>query len=154
MIYQSRFLWAKLQIISLRQAKSEKIIKNMLRKIPVGLDRSFERLAEAIRAQEKHAMHLAFRALDWSAWAVRPLTPDEFRYALWLGDPEETFRASEITLELILDVCQNFLKYESAVNQVMYIHSSAQRYVTERGDPEEAHRAIAIACLRSVLRPH
>lgn len=123
----------------------------MLNEPPAGLLGLYQRLEANVRDQQNDSAQLAFRALSWSAWAIRPLTPDEFRDALWYGNKDSPFDLSELTLDLVLDVCQNFLIFDQNTGHIRFIHSSAQQYVRSRNEAEAdlVHRMIATACLRS-----
>lgn len=123
----------------------------MLNEPPTGLLGLYHQLEANVRGQQKDSAQLAFRTLNWSVWAVRPLTPDEFRDALWYGNKDSPFDLSELTLDLLLDVCQNFLIYDRNQGHITFIHSSAQQYIRSRNEAEaeSVHRMIATACLRS-----
>ena len=146
-----RFLWAKLQIKGLKGAKSEKILRAMLTQPPAGLLGLYQRLEAHVRGQEKSATRMALRALNWSAWSVRPLNADEFRHALWFGNEDSLFDCSDLTHDLILDLCQNFLIFDQNLGQIKYIHSSAQQYIRSWNESEAVHRMIAVSCLRSAI---
>ena len=123
----------------------------MLTEQPVGLWGLFQRLEAHVREQEQSAAQMAFCALNWSAWAVRPLTADEYRYALWFGNKDLLFDMSDLTVDLIMDLCQNFLAYDQNLGQIRYIHMSAQQYIRSRSEAESVHQMMASACLRSAL---
>ena len=124
----------------------------MLTQLPAGLLQVYQRLEAHVRGQEKFATQLALRALDWSAWSVRPLNPEEFRQALWFASKDSLFNLSDLTLDLILDVCQNFLIFDQNLGQIRYIHSSAQQYIRSWNEAETVHRMMAVSCLRFAVQ--
>lgn len=121
---------------SFERGKIPEFLCRMLNEPPTGLLGLYQRLEADIRGQQKDSAQLALRALNWSAWAIRPLTPDEFRDALWYGNKDSPFDLSKLTLDLVLDVCQNFLIYDQNLGHIRFIHASAQQYIRSRNEAE------------------
>jgi ankyrin repeat protein len=94
---------------------------------------------------------LAMKALKWLLCAQQPLYSGEFINALAidLECPNST-----ITVEDLLSICCNLVKYDAELDVFRFIHLSVREYLEEK-EPEYqkllSHSAIAIACLRCCL---
>ena len=119
----------------------------MLTQSPAGLLEVYQRLEAHVRGQEKSATQMALRALNWSAWSVRPLNADDFRHAPLFGNEDSLFDRSDLTIDLILDLCQNFLIFDQSLGQIKYINSDAQQYIRSWNQTGTVHRMIAVSCL-------
>jgi hypothetical protein len=148
-----RFLWAKLQIESICEAKIESIVRALLKEMPRGLPAAYQRMEVAVSQQEKTAVQLAHQVLQVLAFALRALTFQELRIALSLGHGSRTLDPDLFKKDLILEVCFNFLILEPASGELCFVHFSAQEYIKSRCCSEKFNASLAATCLR-YIREH
>jgi hypothetical protein len=105
-----------------------------------------------IRRGAPVSMPLAKNALKWLLCAQQPLGSDEFLKAL---SADLDISNVKITVENLLNICCNLLKYDSELDVdhvVRFIHLSVREYLETKEpeyEPSRSHSAVATACLQA-----
>jgi ankyrin repeat protein len=76
------FLWIKLQSDQIRDGKSAKQLQNIVKNMPIGLNKTYERSWKLIQDLVFEDRARALAILRWTAFALRPLTVAEITEAL------------------------------------------------------------------------
>lgn len=84
-----RFLYARLYMDSLKEAKNSKSLKRMLNTFPEGTDGIFKDAMQRVDAKPADERRLAYRVFGLLALAYRPLLIGELQHALAAIDVEE-----------------------------------------------------------------
>ncbi|KAH6879942.1 hypothetical protein BKA70DRAFT_1168325 [Coprinopsis sp. MPI-PUGE-AT-0042] len=100
------FLHASLMVEAVRHCTSSLRVMEKLDKLPVKLDALYDEAFERIEMQPEEHAALAKRVLLWLAYAYRPLTVEEMRYAV-ASDPKVDWATPEnlIPESLLVSVC-------------------------------------------------
>jgi ankyrin repeat protein len=85
---EGMFLWIKLQQDQLRGGKNAKQLQNIVRNMPHGLEKTYERNWKIIQSHPPQEQNRALAILRWTTFALRPLTVSEITEALII-DPED-----------------------------------------------------------------
>jgi hypothetical protein len=150
-----RFLWAKLQLDAIDALRWEPAVRQQLKELPSGLAKTYDKLKKKIRNLDGISRTLSEEAFTWTFHSQRPLSPEELRHALMIGNKRNVFEGCHFTLRDILDVCQNLLVHDEVLNLVNPLHSSVQTYwKTDYEDTSGIHAAIAESCLRYEIQLH
>lgn len=94
---------------------------------------------------------LAKKALKWLLCAKQPLYSDEFIKALAI---DLECSNSTITVESLLSICCNLVKYDAELDVFRFIHLSVREYLEDKEPDYQnslSHSEIAIACLHCCL---
>ena len=79
---EGMFLWVKLQQDQLRGGKNPKQLQNIVKNMPLGLTKTYERNWKIIQRHSPEEQNRALAILRWAAFALRPLTVSEITEAL------------------------------------------------------------------------
>ncbi|KAL9607639.1 MAG: hypothetical protein Q9167_007462 [Letrouitia subvulpina] len=142
------FLWAKLQIPVLCAANTKKRVHAALASYPKTLDQQYERMIVAIQSQENDRTSLAFDILRWITFALRPLKLDELWTVLLADRAHESFDGGDLDPGLATDMCQNFLYFDTSLNQLGLLHTSARQYLQQWFGNARGHGYLATQCAR------
>lgn len=148
-IARIRFLWVRLQIDFLCRRKTERDILSALNtNLSADLDQIYGRTLEAVLQLDHTGQRIARQALSWLLYARRPFTLDVMRSILRL-DPE--IQLSEQTD--IIDVCHNLVIMDTALDAVVFCHSSVRDFMAQQElfSAGCANELIATVCLRQCI---
>lgn len=171
-----RFRWASCQIDSLHGCLSEDDVRSALKDLPLGLNETYDRILKRICDQDRTPQgRVAGKikaALQWLAFARRPLLLEEVAEASAI-DPDHPFKISSSVLEphFISDSCSSLVtislrtRYKhKGREELKYAHPSVQRYLRSEKlrspvrlassfsfSESEAHSFICRSCLRYLL---
>ncbi|KAH6879966.1 hypothetical protein BKA70DRAFT_1207238 [Coprinopsis sp. MPI-PUGE-AT-0042] len=100
------FLHASLMVESVKHCTSSRHVMDKLDKLPAKLDMLYDEAFERIEMQPEEHAALAKRVLLWVAYAYRPLTIEELRYAV-ASDPKVDWETPEnlVPESLLVSVC-------------------------------------------------
>lgn len=158
--YKSRFLWVHFQTEELKDQTTEAEVREILDKLPRGLDAVYERSLRRMQNQSPPKRNIAVRTLLWAMYAKRPLHISEMVEAIAIKpamvrlDPGEKVKDAR----LVVACCADLVSLDKE-GYVQLIHSSARNLLNSatnltngcfeelkllKGDPEGL---IAEACL-------
>lgn len=136
----------------------ESSVRALLNAMPKDLERTYDRIATKIKAQEKAASLLAIRILTMLAFAIRPLVFTELKIAVQLFGDDLSFNEDLWSEEVIVKICHGMLILHGTPQELCFVHGSAGEYVRafcDRFDPtlapcveEQANSCLAKICLR------
>jgi hypothetical protein len=114
-----RFLWVRLQIDTICEAKQVRDLEKALEELPNGLADTYETVFRRIRNQREHSIVLTDRVFSWLLYPCANMPGRAIAYAV-STDPE--YGHTEIAdVDLILDVCQNLVRYDSDHDELALI---------------------------------
>ena len=163
------FLWVKLMIDDLSRSATPFDIRERLRNLPRGLEKTYQLLLlRLIERLDRFDLQLAQRILAFTAVSCRTLDLEEVRYACALDSQSSSTNATlhqHLLLQpeqTILEVCGDFITITDGL--VRLVHFSAKEFFTrpesewlsndDRGissfriDVENSHRKLASVCVR------
>jgi hypothetical protein len=113
-------------------------MQSILQELPDSLEAAYEHYILQIRSQPEEDRELAFNTLRWVAFAFRPLTFQELRYAVTIeanpGSIQGGLLSTLIESERLLQVCGGFLMVEKINRRACLIRKgikfSALLYLT------------------------
>ncbi|KAH6902843.1 hypothetical protein BKA70DRAFT_1304774 [Coprinopsis sp. MPI-PUGE-AT-0042] len=107
------FLHASLMIEAVRHCTSSRRVVEQLEKLPAKLDVLYDEAFKRIEMQPEERAALAKHILLWVAYAYRPLTVDDLRYAT-ASDPKIDWEAPErlVPQSLLVSVCCGLITVE------------------------------------------
>jgi ankyrin repeat protein len=126
----------------------EEDIRLALERLPPTLQGVYAIIIAQIHKGAPVSMPLAKKALKWLLCAQQPLRSDELLKAL---SADLDVSNVKITVENLLNICCNLVKYDSELDVVRFIHLSVREYLEKEPEyePSLSHSAIATACLRA-----
>ena len=164
-----RFLWVNLQLLNIRNQRSDQDIEAELYNVPRGLDRTYARILQRIQNHPPALRELAKRCLEWGFYASRPLHIKELLEAVQIresvGKSENLPRYEE---EAIIEACANLIEVNYGF--VRPIHHSVKEYFCTNSQsttkPEStiqkgpkkffhsamAHTALSYSCLSYLVQ--
>ncbi|KAH0536261.1 hypothetical protein FGG08_006856, partial [Glutinoglossum americanum] len=144
------FLLAELQFNSICQATTPNNIKQALRKLPIGLDNSFNKTLERIGQQPYEKKELAVEILLWISHAKRPLLVDELRQALAIQLDKPEFDEDDMPMQgMMVAVCMGLVIIDRDSSIIRLVHYSLQEYFQKPTTTflSKGEAAIAKTCL-------
>ena len=140
------FLWIKLQQDQLRSSKNLKQLQNIVRNMPIGLNKTYERNWQVIQTQSPEEQSRALAILRWSTFALRPLSVSEITEALVveLGDDGTALQWDELPDNIdddyinneIVDICGALVEVRSGTSgggagyrTIHLIHPSVREFL-------------------------
>jgi ankyrin repeat protein len=127
----------------------EEDIRLALERLPPTLQGVYAIIIVQIHKGAPVSMPLAKKALKWLLCAQQPLGSDEFLKAL---SADLDVSNVKITVENLLNICCNLVKYDSELDVVRFIHLSVREYLETKEpeyEPSLSHSAVATACLQA-----
>jgi hypothetical protein len=127
----------------------EQDIRLALEQLPPTLEGVYTIIIAQIHKGPPLSMLLAKKALRWLLCTQQPLRSDEFLKAL---SADLDISNMTITVENLLNICCNLVKYDSELDVVRFIHLSVREYLESREPEYEkslSHSAVATACLQT-----
>ncbi|KAK0438148.1 ankyrin repeat-containing domain protein [Desarmillaria tabescens] len=137
------FLLAGLHMDSLAQSTTPKILRVALGKLPDNMAGAYDKTLERVNSQGEHDRDLAYRIFGWIAFAARPLTVLELRYALAveLGttalDPDNLCNddlLGSVCAGLVIMDQPNWIFRYYDISIVRFVHYTTQEYFMSRQD--------------------
>jgi ankyrin repeat protein len=127
----------------------EEDIRLALERLPPTLQGVYAIIIAQIHNGAPVSMPLAKKALKWLLCAQQPLSSNEFLKAL---SADLGVSNAKITVENLLNICCNLVKYDSELDVVRFIHLSVREYLETKEpeyEPSLSHSAVATACLQA-----
>jgi ankyrin repeat protein len=126
----------------------EEDIRLALERLPPTLQGVYAIIIAQIHKGAPVSMPLAKKALRWLLCAQQPLGSDELLKAL---SADLDVSSVKITVENLLNICCNLVKYDSELDVVRFIHLSVREYLEKEleYEPSLSHSAVATSCLRA-----
>jgi ankyrin repeat protein len=127
----------------------EEDIRLALGQLPPTLEGVYAIIITQIHKGAPLSMRLAKKALRWLLCAQQALRSDEFLKAL---SADLDISNVTITVDNLLNICCNLVKYDSELDVVRFIHLSVREYLESREPEYEkslSHSAVATACLQT-----
>ena len=145
------FRWASLQLDVLRPLKRDEDIRARLGKLPPKLDELYlEVYNNLILAQAEVARAIINNTLKWLFCVKKELRASQFLIAVAanLG----TFDG-DISVDSLLDLCNNFVLYDKAQDVFRFAHLSVREFLQERSEFAEAscNGLAAECCLLQII---
>jgi hypothetical protein len=124
-------------------------IHNLLGKLPRDLKQTFDEIYRSVEDQLGSAPAIASRAIRWVMCAERPLAASQLVAAARLDVDDESMTNSGVTIDTVLQACQNLLVVDKELHMCGFAHLSVHEYYeTHVWTPSEANACIAKVCLR------
>ncbi|KAK6532746.1 hypothetical protein TWF281_006923 [Arthrobotrys megalospora] len=117
------FLWADLQMKDLCRLKSRSQVTSCLAKLPLDLHSTYQRIFDKI-LQDEFGQRVATTAFQWILGTVRPLRLGEL-----VGAIQEKTQDMDLTLDSVLEMCQNLLVLDQTEDVIRFIHLSAVEFL-------------------------
>jgi hypothetical protein len=112
----------KLQMDMLASQNNVDAIWEALRNPPQGFSAIYDDVMDRIRRQTELDKNLAENAIYWVAYACRPLSMTEFRYALAISKQGEGTEPSALPdMDIVLSVCAGILTVDEDEKSVRLI---------------------------------
>jgi hypothetical protein len=144
-----RWVSASIQTLCDPSMQFEEDIRLALRQLPPTLEGVYAIIISQIHKGAPLSMPLAKKALRWLLCAQQALRSDEFLKAL---SADLNTSNVTITVENLLNICCNLVKYDSELDVVRFIHLSVREYLESREPEYEkslSHSAVATTCLQT-----
>jgi Ankyrin repeats (3 copies) len=150
-VYSTSFRWvsASIQTLCDPSMQFEEDIRLALRQLPPTLEGVYAIIIAQIHKGAPLSMLLAKKALRWLLCAQQALRSAEFLKAL---SADLNILNVTITVENLLNICCNLVKYDSELDVVRFIHLSVREYLESREPEYEkslSHSAVATTCLQT-----
>jgi ankyrin repeat protein len=157
---EGMFLWVKLQQDQLRSGKNTKQLQNIVKNMPTGLIKTYERNWNAIQNRSPEERNRALAILRWTTFAMRPLSVSEITEAL-IVEPNDNDGADLQLDELpdsidddyisseIVDICGDLVEVRAqkpgdwaGTRTTHLIHASVREFLLsalppQSGDPSK-----------------
>jgi ankyrin repeat protein len=157
---EGMFLWVKLQQDQLRSGKNTKQLQNIVKNMPPGLIKTYERNWNAIQNRSPEERNRALAILRWTTFALRPLSVSEITEAL-IVEPNDNDGADLQLDELpdsidddyisseIVDICGDLVEVRAqkpgdlaGTRTIHLIHASVREFLLsallpQSGDPSK-----------------
>ena len=145
------FRWASLQLDVLRALKRDEDIRARLGKLPPKLEELYlEVYNNLISAQAEVGRSIIDNTLKWLLCAKEELYASEFLIAVAanLGTSE-----GDISVDSLLDLCNNFVLYDEAQDVFRFAHLSVREFLEKRPEFAEAlcNGLAAECCLLQII---
>lgn len=148
---QGNFLWASLVLKRVLQCFRPEDVKRTLRSTPDGMDKLYDRMADAIAKLDQEVdQRLCKILLSWATFSIRPITVSELKaqYSADLG--------TIIDLKhFISQICGEFVVI-NPIGQLALVHQTAREYLrtTEKLgfslQAAETNQELLVACFEAL----
>ena len=127
----TRFLWAKLQLYTLRGKRSDEQIRTALKHLPRDLPETFNRILSTFTEPEDITIGKAI--FNWTAVAKRPLKTDELREAIGTEPFQKALNSGRFINDLgrAIACCGNLVFVDEEQQTLHFTHSSVKRYLCD-----------------------
>ena len=145
------FRWASLQLDALRALKRDEDIRARLGKLPPRLEELYlEVYNNLISAQAEIGRSIVDNTLKWLLCAKKELHSSEFLIAVAanLGTSE-----GDISVDNLLDLCNNFVLYDEAQDVFRFVHLSVREFLENKPEFAEVscNYVAAECCLLQMI---
>ena len=151
-----RFLIAKLHMNQLDSLHTVKEMKLAFSQPPASLEQTYERALSQLQSLPPVRQQLAFEALKWVAYGMRPFTAEELEQAVLLsieGQAADLDDAVPVS-KIVEDYCFGILSF-NIYEHVTFIHVTAAEYfrpLIQMRFPEYESQIVS-TCLEFLMRP-
>ena len=143
-----RFRWASLQLELLCTLKLDADVRATLGRLPPSLQELYTEMYERqmIRHPGEVGRATIYNILVWLLCAQRRLSSSELRTAVAMNLSIST---EELSRDHILDLCQNFIVYDTWLDVFFFSHLSVREFLESRPEyaPDLCHVVAAEVCL-------
>ena len=152
-----RFLWVKLQILTLCDKKSDSKIRAALDNLPRSLPEIFERILRQFKSSDE--VDLGSQIFRWIAVVKRPLTIEELRGALATKPLQKEWKDEQVINDMddAMACCGNLIFVDEEHQTIHFTHGSVKQHLTSHDaqrslekyyvDPKEANAEIGAICV-------
>ncbi|KAJ7362830.1 hypothetical protein DFH08DRAFT_841545 [Mycena albidolilacea] len=124
------FLLAKLHLESLMAKPTIKAVREALKRLPKGLNDTYDIVMQRIDSQSEEDRNVAHSALTWVVNAKRPLTVEEVQTALAIEpNTQQLDKDNLMDIELILAACAGLVILDGQRSVVRLVHYTTQEYL-------------------------
>jgi len=144
-----RWVSASIQTLCDPSMQFEEDIRLALGQLPPTLEGVYTIIITQIHKGAPLSMPLAKKTLRWLLCAQQALRSDELLKAL---SADLDVSNVTITVDNLLNICCNLVKYDSELDVVRFIHLSVREYLESREPEYEkslSHSAVATTCLQT-----
>lgn len=117
----------------------------MLTNYPRQLDKQYDRMLSLVRDQEDDVVALAMNILLWTTFSLRPCTSKELWTVITVVG-HIRFDFDDLSAELAVNICHNFLQLDATHDGVVLLHTSARQYLTKSFGSAVGHGNLASQC--------
>lgn len=150
----SSFRWTQFQISAICREVSEHGVRVALKNNASKLEDIYsERLTAIERQNTADAAH-GKAILTWMLYAYQPITGDELLEALSVDLKTANFRAIELPVTRIVDICQGLVEFDPKMSVFRFPHFSLVAFLFRHFPPEAAHSSLAKVCLTLLTHHH
>ncbi|KAJ4341544.1 hypothetical protein N0V95_007190, partial [Ascochyta clinopodiicola] len=128
-------------------------IQNLLGRLPPGLYDLYGKMYDNLSTAPGELKAMVFKnVLYWLLCAQRTLHTEEFLAVVSI-DPRKETATSSISKDLVLEICNNFVIFDSELDTFRFAHLSVREFLEKRPgfDASTSNRLISEVCLWSVL---
>ena len=118
----------------------------MLANYPRQLEKQYDRMLSLVRGQEADVAALAMDILRWTTFSFRPCTSKELWTIVTTADHITGFELDDLSAELAVKICHNFLRLDATHDGVVLLHTSARQYLTKWFGNAVGHANLASKC--------
>ena len=150
-----RFQLAALQIDFICKMPTPNDVRHSLKALPDTLKDAYGEIYKRILDQKGSAPRLALGAFRWIRCSYEPLCSETLLDAITveIGDDGGFSCEENITIDILLKICQNLLIFDKQLNVFRFAHLSVDEYLEEKLDNVESHSEIAKVCLSLLCTP-
>jgi hypothetical protein len=142
---ENRFLMALLYITLLVRQRTKKSLRNVLRELPDELNKLYDSIMYRISSLDKDDAELAYKVLQWVAFAKEPLQAIAVQHAVSVTlNSTDIDEDDLIPIEDLVSICIGMITVDPS-NIVRLVHYTAQKYLEER--LRNGHIDITKVCL-------
>ena len=146
---EGMFLWVRLQIDNICQAKRRSDLRAALHELPRGLEDSYENIFYRILSQIPQYAVFAERIFKWMLYSVEPLTAQAISVAISVEADGSV--CDPVDIPLMIDICQNLIWFDQERQELAFIHSTTQAFLARKYESERPHTYLARVCLMTLL---
>ena len=140
----------KLHVDSLAKKTNRKALRSALKSLPKETNATYDEAMQRIRNQDEEEANLAFRALMWIIFALRPLTVLELRHALAIEvDQKNVDLEALVEEEILISICAGLVTLDQKSGIIRLVHYTTQEYFEVKGFEffPNVHQEISTTCL-------
>jgi hypothetical protein len=127
--FNLRFLLAQLHMDSLANQPTRGHIKDTLKKLPKGVDETYEQAMKRIGNQAEGLREMAKSILSWLIYARRTLSTAELQHALAVKSRTKVLNRDFIhEIEMLGSLCAGLVTVDVQSNIVRVVHYTTQEY--------------------------
>jgi hypothetical protein len=148
-----RFRWVSMQLQYLCLVTLDADIQNNLGRLPPDLRTLYNDIYEMLSTKPGELRATVFKnVLYWLLCAQRTLRTDEFLAAVSI-DLERESDVDLISKDLVLEICSNFVIFDSQLNTFRFAHLSVREFLESRPEYNKSvtNSLIAEVCLWAVM---